>query len=358
MRNPSLKPGKNESRTKVVDLFCGIGGLTHGFIKEGFDVAAGVDSDGNCRYGYEHNNKVPFIEKDILDVTGDELNRLYGAGADVKVLVGCAPCQPFSKLNLNRVTRKQLEPLSKFAALIEETQPDVVSMENVKGLLKNPVFAEFLETLSRNKYHYTYQVIDFSDYGVPQNRHRLVLLASKLGEITLIPPTHRHRKRTVRDAIGNLEAINAGEVHSKDTYHRSRLLSPINKRRIQATPKDGGNSRSWTDDLVLKCHSKESGETYRGTVYARMKWDEPAPTMTTECVGIGNGRFGHPTQNRAISLREAALFQTFPMSYKFLSPKDEFTISKVARFIGNAVPVRAGRIIARSIGAHLKQHGK
>lgn len=345
-------------KAKVVDLFCGIGGLTHGFIKEGFEVVAGVDADGSCRYGYEHNNNVPFIEKDILTVTADEVNGLYGQGTGTKVLVGCAPCQPFSKLNLNRVTRKQLEPLSRFANLIDEIKPDIVSMENVKGLLKNPIFDDFIETLKRNKYHYTYQVVDFSDYGVPQRRHRLVLLASRLGEIALIPPTHKYRKRTVRDAIGGLDAIKAGEVHPKDSYHRSRSLSPINKQRIQATPKNGGNSRSWSEDLVLNCHSKVSGETYRGTVYARMRWDEPAPTMTTECVGIGNGRFGHPTQDRAISLREAASFQTFPHSYRFINPKDEFSISKVARFIGNAVPVRAAEIIARSIRVHLNQYAK
>ncbi|MEX1138918.1 MAG: DNA (cytosine-5-)-methyltransferase [Bacteroidota bacterium] len=348
----------NRRKTKVVDLFCGIGGLTHGFIREGFNVAAGIDSDPTCRYGYERNNDAKFIEKDILNVTADELNDLYGKDAGIRILVGCAPCQPFSKLSLTSVTKRHLQPLNKFASLVEKIKPDIVLMENVKGLLKNPVFDDFVETLRRNRYHYTYQVVDFSDYGVPQHRQRLVFLASRLGEISLILPTHKNKKRTVKDVIARLERIRDGETSKKDPLHRSRRLSPLNKRRIRATPKDGGNSRSWDGSLVLECHKKASGKTYRGSVYGRMRWDRPAPTMTTQCVGIGNGRYGHPEQNRAISLREAALFQTFPRDYEFIDPKEEFMVSKVARFIGNAVPVRGGRIIARSIKNHLKNHAK
>ncbi len=358
MANRRITAKTNQKETKVVDLFCGIGGLTHGFIREGFTVVAGVDSDGTCRYGYEHNNHSKFIEKDILDVTADELNALFGRDTKIKVLVGCAPCQPFSKLNLNNITEKQLQPLAKFAQLIEQIKPEIVSMENVKGLLKNPIFNDFVAALRRNRYHYTYQVVDFSDYGVPQKRQRLVLLASRLGEIFLIPPTHKNKKRTVKDAIGHLEPIEDGEISEKDPLHRARLLSPLNKKRIRATQKDGGNSRSWDRSLVLECHKKESGKTYRGSVYGRMRWDEPAPTMTTQCVGIGNGRFGHPVQDRAISLREAAFLQTFPHSYRFIDPKEELMVVNVARFIGNAVPVRAGKIIARSVKVHLEKHGK
>jgi DNA (cytosine-5)-methyltransferase 1 len=346
------------SNTKVIDLFCGIGGLSHGFVKEGFDVIAGIDNDKDCRYGYEKNNGATFIDKDIADVSAEEIEELYGDRSATKILIGCAPCQPFSKLNLNDITETQLQPLTKFAQLITQVTPEIVSMENVKGLLKNPIFEDFLEVLDQYGYHYTYEVVDFSDYGVPQKRHRLVLLASRLGDISLIPPTHKTRKRTVRDVIGKLHPIKDGEVSEADPLHRSRQLSPLNKKRIKATPKDGGNSRSWSDDLMLECHKKDTGETYRGSVYGRMRWDQPAPTMTTQCVGIGNGRYGHPEQDRAISLREAALFQTFPKSYRFTNPKEKFVTAKVARFIGNAVPVRAGEVIAKSIKEHLKQHGR
>jgi len=343
---------------KVIDLFCGIGGLTHGFVKAGFNVVAGIDNDQDCRFGYEYNNKARFIEKDIAEVTSSELTNLYGEHAGLRVLVGCAPCQPFSKLNLKDVTEKQLQPLQKFASLVDEIKPEIVSMENVKGLLKNPIFKEFLAVLDQNKYSYSYGIVDFSDYGVPQKRHRLVLLASRLGNIALIPPTHKNRKRTVRDVIARLEPIRDGEISARDPLHRARLLSPLNKKRIRSTPKNGGNSRSWDDELMLECHKKESGETYRGSVYGRMRWDEPSPTMTTQCTGIGNGRYGHPEQNRAISLREAALFQTFPKYYKFVDPKKQLVVSNVSRFIGNAVPVRAGEVIAISIKAHLAEVGR
>jgi len=342
-----------QNNHKVIDLFCGIGGLTHGFVKTGFNVVAGVDNDSTCKYGYEVNNKAQFIDGDILDVTSQKLNDVYGETKGMKILVGCAPCQPFSKLNTRGITEQQLQPLEKFAQLISEIKPDIVSMENVKGLLKNPIFESFLESLDRNGYCYSYNVVDFSDYGVPQKRLRLVLLASKHGEISLIPPTHKNKKRTVRDTIGKLEPIRDGKTSFKDPLHKARLLSPLNKKRIKATPKDGGNSRSWSDDLVLNCHKKDTGSTYRGTVYGRMRWDEPSPTMTTQCTGIGNGRYGHPEQDRAISLREAALFQTFPKNYKFVHPSEEIVTSRLARFIGNAVPVRAGEVIAKSIEKHI-----
>ena len=350
----------NRKKIKVIDLFCGIGGLTHGLIKEGLDVVAGIDNDSSCKFGYEYNNKARFIDKDILKVTAEQINELFGSKKDsIRVLAGCAPCQPFSKLNLKEVTQKQLEPLGKFAQLISETQPDIVSMENVSGLAdvkKYPVFANFLKTLDDNDYKYKYEVVDVSEFGVPQKRKRLVLLASKLGEISLIKRTHKDKRVTVRDVIKHLEPLKDGEVSKKDPLHRSRKLAPVNLKRIKATPHDGGNSDSWSEDLMLECHKKESGKTYSSTVYGRMRWDEPAPTMTTQCVGLGNGRFGHPKQDRAISLREAAIFQTFPENYQFVPSNEPIVVARVAKFIGNAVPVRLGSVIGKSIKSHLKLH--
>ncbi|MDD3940670.1 MAG: DNA cytosine methyltransferase [Candidatus Pacebacteria bacterium] len=344
-------------KIKIIDLFCGIGGLTNGLVKEGLNVVAGIDNDPACKYGYEYNNKATFISKDILDVSASELEKLFGSQKGIiRVLVGCAPCQPFSRLNQKKITDKQLEPLGKFAQLIEEVKPDIVSMENVSGLAdmkKYPIFKTFINTLEHNGYKYRYEIVDMSDYGVPQNRKRLVLLASRLGDIQLIKRTHKDKKVTVRDVIGNLESIKNGEVSIKDPLHRSRKLSSLNLKRIKATPHNGGNSDSWSDDLILKCHKKKTGKTYSHTVYGRMCWDKPAPTMTTQCIGLGNGRFGHPEQDRAISLREAALFQTFPNDYQFIDPDSQFVVGHVARFIGNAVPVRLGSVIGKSIKKHL-----
>lgn len=344
---------------KVVDLFCGIGGLSHGLINEGFRIVAGVDFDESCRYGFEHNNKAKFVHKNICDVSGEDINNMFGdEDQSIRVLVGCAPCQPFSKLNTKKVTEEQLEPLEHFGCLVQEVRPDIVSMENVRGLSnmeKYPVFKKFVETLS-DVYHVHYEIVDFSEYGIPQSRKRLVLLASRFGNIQLIERTHQSRKITVRDVIEDVEPISAGETSKSDPLHRARNLSPKNLQRIQSTPHDGGNFRSWDEDLVLECHKKESGKTYRNSVYGRMHWGRPAPTMTTQCVGLGNGRFGHPEQDRAISLREAAIFQTFPRNYLFTDPDEPFFVYRIAKYIGNAVPVDFGAVIGKSIKNHISQY--
>lgn len=329
----------------VVDLFCGVGGLTHGFYKEGFNVLAGVDSDESCRYAFEINNKSQFISKPIEEITGDELKEIYPKQG-IKILVGCAPCQPFSTYNLKKKKDNKWGLLYQFTRLIKEVEPEIISMENVPQLIKEKVFADFVKTLEENKYLVNYNIVNAKDYGVPQNRRRLVLLASKLGRIELIPPTHT-KPKTVRQAIGKLEKIKDGEISKKDKLHRARKLSELNKKRIKSTP-EGGSWEHWSKDLILDCHKKDSGKTF-GSVYGRMNWDAPAPTMTTQCIGLGNGRFGHPEQDRAISLREAAIIQSFPKNYKFIDPKSDYTIAKIATHIGNAVPVKLGQAIAQSI---------
>lgn len=350
---------KKRSKTvRVIDLFCGVGGMTHGFVRQGFDVVAGIDIDKTCRYAYETNNRTKFLEEDIANVTAELLNKEFGEDCDVRVLIGCAPCQPFSNLNVRKRvhSKKKKFPLERFAELIAQVRPEIVSMENVKGLTqkgRSTVFKDFLKTLDENGYKVFYKVIDCSDYGVPQKRHRLILLASRMGNIRLIDPTHEKKKVTVRETIAGLPPINDGQIHSKDPLHRTSKLSPLNKRRIVATPANGGNSSAWPEELKLACHKKKTGRSYKGTVYGRMRWEQPSPTMTTQCYGLGNGRFGHPTQHRAISLREAALFQTFPMSYRFAPDTEAIFMKSIARHIGNAVPVRMGEVIAKSIKQHI-----
>lgn len=343
----------------MIDLFCGVGGLTHGFVKEGFNVVAGIDIDDTCRIPYEVNNEAIFREADIADVTANDINNLFGGDCDIRVLIGCAPCQPFSQLNLRKSKAAEgMRPLRRFSKLIDQVKPEIISMENVKELAKikkYPVFGEFLRTLKRNGYHVQYDVVNCSKYGVPQSRKRLVLLASRLGEISLIPETHTGKEATVRDIIGDLAPIDDGEISKNDPIHRASKLSSMNKRRIKATPPDGGGVRDWHQNLVLDCHKRASGKSYSTTVYGRMRWDEPAPTMTTNCTGLGNGRFGHPEQDRAISLREAALLQTFPKSYRFAASGKDVKISILARHVGNAVPVRLGVVIAKSIKKHIVQ---
>ncbi|MGI8670475.1 MAG: DNA cytosine methyltransferase, partial [Aridibacter sp.] len=228
---------------------------------------------------------------------------------------------------------------------------------------KKGVYGEFIETLKRNDYFLsdTKRIVSCAEYGVPQKRKRLVLLASKFGEIDLIPPIfNKQTAPTVRQAIGDLPKIEDGEIYENDPFHRAQKLSLLNKRRIQAT-NSGGSWRDWSDDLKLKCHKKLSGKTF-GDVYGRMGWDDQAPTLTTHCTGLGNGRFGHPEQDRAISLREAAILQSFPPKYKFSNPESNdseegnVTYTQLQRHIGNAVPVELGRAISKSVKQHLQNY--
>jgi DNA (cytosine-5)-methyltransferase 1 len=339
----------------VIDLFCGIGGLSHGFVMEDFNVISGYDNDVTCKFSYETNNNAIFHAMDVSKLDSRELMKEFGDR--FKILVGCAPCQPFSSYSF-KVKEKdhdKLNMLYSFSRLIEEVQPNIISMENVPQLVKTQIFNDFVNIVKSFGYFVSFQVVFCPDYGIPQRRRRLVLLASKLGEISLISKTHHPDNYvTVKETISNLKPVHAGEFDKKDPLHRARRLNAKNLMRITQT-KEGEGWKSWPEELVLDCFKKSSGKSYV-SVYGRMRWNEPAPTMTTHCTGLGNGRFGHPEQNRAITLREAALFQTFPMEYKFYESLDKYNPSKICRQIGNAVPPKLGQVIAKSIKIHLKEY--
>jgi DNA (cytosine-5)-methyltransferase 1 len=361
----STKPVRGEPIVKVVDLYCGIGALTHGLMLEGLEVVAGVDNDGSCKYGFEKNNRAKFIHRDISRFTAKELRRLF-RGATVRVLVGCAPCQPYSSLNRRKLPTKEARrrwyPMYRFMTLIERVKPEIVSMENVPDLSdarKYPVFQEFVETLKALDYAVSFKRVDASRFGVPQKRTRLVLLASRLGgDISLIPETHGAEDIvTLREAIGALPRLKDGGIDPSDPMHRASKLNEINRKRIAATPRNGGSATSWPRHLIPKCYRRKSGKSYMVSVYGRLRWGTPASTITTQFMTLGTGRFGHPSQNRAISLREAAKLQTFPDYYQF-APKNEVTIKHTARHIGNAVPVLLGRAIGKSIKRHIRRYSK
>ena len=344
-------------KISAIDIFCGIGGLSYGLKKSGIPVVAGIDIDSSCKYAFEENVNADFLSADIADLSGYEIKNKYWLNdGSIKILVGCAPCQPFSthtNKNKNKQNSKKWYLLDEFRRLIEETNPEIVSMENVPNLANQQIFKDFQKSLINNKYFVSYSNVFCPDYGIPQKRRRLVLLASKYGEIHLIPKTHSPENYiTLEQTIGNLPPISAGEICESDPLHRTRKLTEINLERIKAS-KPNGTWRDWDEKLLLKCHKNYTGKTYKA-VYGRMAWDEPSPTITTQFFSYGTGRFGHPTQNRALTIREGALLQSFPIDYKFCEDEKNISIKQLGIHIGNAVPVDLGFIIGKSIQIHLE----
>ena len=337
----------------AVDLFCGAGGLSFGMKQAGIRIAAGIDDDPACQHPFEANVKAKFIRQDITFLSPALLDPLFPSDC-IRVLAGCAPCQPFSSYSRQNAGRRdEWGLLAKFGEMVASLEPTIVTMENVPMLAKHHAFREYLRVLDDTGYYYSYEIARCADYGVPQTRGRLVLLASKLGDIRLLPATHEEDEAvTAGDAIRHLERIGPGEASARDPLHKSSGLSARNLERIRNS-QPGGTWRDWDPVLRASCHIKGSGRTYP-SVYGRMEWDAPAPTITTQFNGFGNGRFGHPEQDRAISLREGALLQTFPEDYSFVPDGEPVRIAPLARLIGNAVPVRLGEAIGTSILSHLE----
>jgi len=348
---------QKNKRISTIDLFCGIGGLTKGLNRAGINVKLGVDQDKSCKYAYEANNKAKFLGNDISVIKSSDLSE-YWTDDDIKILVGCAPCQPFSS-HSNKVKNKESTVkwnlLNEFLRIVKETEPSVVSMENVPNLSNKTIFTDFVRNLECLGYKVSYSNVFCPDYGIPQKRRRLVLLASKFGEIKITSKTHKPKNYvSVQDAIGDLEFLKNGQKSADDILHFTSTLSDLNLQRIKSS-KPNGTWEDWDEDLRLECHKKESGKTYKA-VYGRMSWHEPSPTITTQFYNYGTGRFGHPEQHRALSIREASILQTFPKTYKFIDKKSEPSIKRLGTHIGNAVPVRLGFIIGKSIKNHLKKY--
>lgn len=346
-----LDPQTNRKPTiKVVDLFCGAGGLAYGLKAAGMDIAAGVDLDPACRHPFEANTNGHFEQTSVSELKSETVADWFN-GADVRVLAGCAPCQPFSTYSQKRKTPDaRWELLRSFLSLAVDLKPEIVTMENVRGLAAKPIWKEFVSGLQTEGYHVVWGEVRCEDFGVPQTRRRLVLVASRLGPIGMPTSAVGAVPITVRQAIAALPPLKAGQTDLEDPLHTASKLSATNMRRMKAS-RPGGTWRDWPEALRAACHIKKTGETYP-SVYGRMEWDTAAPTMTTQCFGFGNGRFGHPEQDRAISLREAAIIQSFPATYSFTAPNTRLTFAKVGMLIGNAVPPKLGE----AIGALIRDH--
>lgn len=335
-------------KAEVVDLFCGVGALSYGLKMAGLKIIAGYDIDGRCKHAFETNNGGEFFTRDVSKLTAVEIKKHY-SGKSKSVLAGCAPCQPFSTYKQRYEEDPQWSLVTKFAKLAVAVLPDFVTMENVPALLnykKGKVFSDFCRLLEGAGYHITWSIAKCEEFGVPQKRRRLVVIASRSKLLKPLQATHL-TPVTVRQAIGKLPRLDAGSADPKDPLHACASLSKLNMKRIKAS-RPGGTWRDWPTSLRAECHRRTTGKTYAG-VYGRMSWESPSPTMTTQCYGFGNGRFGHPEQDRAITLREAAILQSFPKDYDFVPDGETISFTEVGRWIGNAVPVKLAQAIGHTI---------
>jgi len=348
------KNRKNSERKIIaIDFFCGCGGVTHGMKRAGVDVIAGFDNDPNVKHAYEENNKGSvFYELNINERKTNEQvikNLLKNRIKDILIFSACAPCQPFSLHNRKYKDDPRKVLMLKFIDLVEvlpkKIQPGVIFFENVGSMKKrgDEVLQKALNRLKNLDYLILYpRIINSADFGIPQNRRRLIFIAvqknylknDKYFNWDYFYNKYSEKTITVRKAIGKLPPIPHGyRLNKKDPLHITRKLSPKNLERIKQITIDGGGREMWDEKYNLECYRNHSGHK---DVYGRMHWNKPAPTLTCKCISLSNGRFGHPEQNRAISLREAAILQTLD-DYKF---KEPIFLDRVAKQIGNAVPPR------------------
>lgn len=360
------KTSNKITKPTAIDLFCGAGGLTVGLKNAGFNVVAAVELDPELARTYKRNHpEVHVIIGDIRSVTGKEILRLTGL-KKIDLVAGCPPCQGFSKLTdkLHRDDERN-KLVSEMTRMVSELKPTVCMLENVPGLSQRgmPLLGDLEQKLGGMNYIVNRGVLQMADYGVPQSRRRLVLLAGKGFEIPLPEPTHARvpekgskikRWVTLRDTLTIkkdptlFSTAKESGGPGKYNWHVIRDLKPISIRRLQAT-KAGASRAEIPKSLRPDCH-KGSNNGFQNA-YGRMSWDNVAPTMTTGCTTLSSGRFGHPDEDRTISVREAALIQTFPSNYIL----DTVKIETACRLIGNALPCTFATAVSKQCAERLSK---
>jgi len=354
---------------RAIDLFCGAGGLSCGLRKSGFSIKIGLDVDGNALKTYKKNfDKVKVVERDIKDVSGEMLLKLakIEKGSNF-LLAGCPPCQGFSNIGKRDPNNDKNQLVFEYIRLIKEVEPSFILMENVPGMSRGvgkQLFSQLLEILGEN-YYLKYDTLNAADYGVPQVRKRLVLHGIR-GDVYLtlkekypremesILPIQTHKANpdsnsklkkwiTVEEAICDLPPIQHGESFGGENIfnHIARKLSDVNLVRLDYIRKHGGSRSCLKNKYILKCHKDPN---FYGDTYGIMNRNKPAPTLTCGCTSITKGRFGHPTQNRGISVREAARLQSFEDNFEFIG-----SLGSMSLQIGNAVPPKLAEASGRRI---------
>jgi DNA (cytosine-5)-methyltransferase 1 len=340
---------------RAVDFFCGAGGMSYGLQQAGIQVLGGIDNSSDCRETYLSNIAgAKYIRHDIATLSAPELGRrlCIGAEDDDLIFAGCSPCQFWSKIPTDKTQSKRTALLLKqFRKFIAHFRPGFIVVENVPGLYRrtnDSILPSFLTFLGRLEYTWADGVINANHYGVPQNRKRYLLIATRIARKIDLPAAEVDTGLTVEAFIGaanGFQKISAGHRDDSSFLHSTAALSPKNLRRIALTAKSGGTRVAWRDSEDLQIPAYRDKDTIFRDVYGRMFWNRPAPTITTRFNSLSNGRFGHPEEDRAISLREGAALQTFPNDYIFAGSN----VSSLTRQIGNAVPPE----LARRVGLHI-----
>jgi DNA (cytosine-5)-methyltransferase 1 len=346
------------SDLKAVDFFCGAGGVTCGFKQIGINVLGGIDIDPKFEQTYKFNNNAEFINEDVSNLDPLKLQDLLPIrlNEDNLIFVGCSPCQYYSNLKSDKTKSESGRLLlDDFKEFVLYYKPGFVFIENVPGLetKKGSPLHQFKQALRKEGYKFDQNVLNAKYFNVPQNRRRFVLLASRLSNNQIeLPKQIRSKERliTIATAIGDYSKfpkISAGTKDPTDFQHTAAGLSELNLQRVQHTPKDGGTRRAWENNekLQLECYKNHNGHY---DVYGRLFWNKPSPTITTKFLYTSTGRYSHPEQDRALSLREGATLQSFPLDYKFFSPSQ----GAIATMIGNAVPPK----LSEAIGEAIKNH--
>lgn len=341
------------AKLKAIDFFCSIGGMTYGFRKAGIDVKAGIDIDPSCKETYEYNNPgSKFIEADIKAYSFEQLKKdtRIKENDDNLIFIGCSPCQYWSIMNTDK-TKSMLSKnlLVDFQKFTEHFKPGYIVVENVPGIIKKRSrsrLKKFVRRIKQLGYSVKYDILNAGHFGVPQNRRRFTLVASRVNHNISLPIVDKKKVLSVRDFIGienGFPKIKAGHIDKTKFKHSAAGLTENNLKRIKLTKKNGGTRERWSKKKDLQIDAYNGKDNSFRNVYGRMSWNKPAPTITTRFNSLSNGRFGHPEEDRAISIREGATLQTFPKYYDF----KEKSMGKIARHIGNAVPPKLAYNIAK-----------
>ena len=356
----------------VVDLFCGAGGLSEGFRQAGFHVVAGSDYDASAGKTFAATHpEATFFGGRIQDLSVEDIKRATSLRTgDLEVLVGGPPCQGYSVYNHGRgVDDPRAGLFREYLRIVEGLMPKWLVMENVSGLMSiadGAIIREIESSMDALGYKVKWQILKAEEYGVPQERRRIVFIANRIGAPINHPqPTHGPGLEpfvTIWDAISDLPQLANGDAHGVDQYssppanayqlelrdgasrlanHSSSRLAAVNLERMKHIP-SGGSWRDIPFDLLpagMK-KAKRSDHTKR---YGRPRKSDLACTILTKC-DVHWGAYIHPVQDRAFTVREAARLQAFPDTFEFLGSRTEQYVQ-----VGNAVPPLLGRAIAQAL---------